>query len=224
MAPWPLDAGGGFEPTGGPRVNQNGTTILFGLRGVRVREVERVAAGGRVVHVLTDDETAAACPACGVFSTRVRQRRTTRPRDLPYGEAALMVRWHKVQYACTEKPCPRKAFTEQIPELPAGARLTGRLRRHVAGQVARGLPVSAACGGLMSWPIGHAAWVEHAEAALPDPAPVTVLGIDETRRGRPVWVHNPDTGTSPDVPLATRVSSEAEQVVGPVGVVDEFLV
>jgi transposase len=44
----------------------------------------------------------------------------------------------------------------------------------------------------MSWPIGHAAWVVHAEAALPDPAPV--LGIDETRRGRPVWVQNPDTG------------------------------
>jgi len=175
-------------------VSQNGTTILFGLRGVRVREVERAAAGGRVVHVVTDDETAAACPGCGVFSTSVRQRRTTRPRDLPYGESALMVRWHKVQYACMENPCPRKAFTEQIPEVPAGARLTGRLRRHVGVRVAHGLPVSTACGGLMSWPIGHAAWVGHAEAALPDPAPVTVLGIDETRRGRPVWVQNPDTG------------------------------
>jgi len=144
--------------------------------------------------VVTDDETAAACPGCGVFSTSVRQRRTTRPRDLPYGESALMVRWHKVQYACMENPCPRKAFTEQIPEVPAGARLTGRLRRHVGVRVAHGLPVSTACGGLMSWPIGHAAWVGHAEAALPDPAPVTVLGIDETRRGRPVWVQNPDTG------------------------------
>ena len=100
----------------------DGTTILFGLRGVRVREVERVADGARVVHVLTDDETAAACPAYGVFSSSVRQRRITRPRDLPYGEERLRVRWHKVQYACREKLCGRKAFTEQIGELPAGAR------------------------------------------------------------------------------------------------------
>jgi hypothetical protein len=88
-----------------------------------------------------------------------------------------------------------RTFTEQIPELPAGARLTGRLRRHDAGRVANGLPVSTACGRLMSWPIGHAAWVVHAAAVLPDPAPVSVLGIDETRRGRPVWAQHPDTGT-----------------------------
>ena len=57
----------------------------------------------------------------------MRQRRRTQPRDLPYGEERLRVRWHKVQYACREKPYEREAFTEQIPELPAGARVTGRL-------------------------------------------------------------------------------------------------
>lgn len=175
-------------------MSQNGTTILFGLPGVRVRGVEHAVDGTRTVHVLTDDETAAACPACGVFSATVRQRRTTRPRDLPYGEAPLTVRWHKTQYFCRERRCPRKAFTEQIAELPAGARVTGRLRRHVAGGVATGLSVSGACQGLMSWPIGHAAWVAHAEERLAAPAPSAVLGIDETRRGRPVWVPDPDTG------------------------------
>ena len=139
----------------GPRVMQDGTTILFGLPGVRVRDVERVAGGGRVVHVLTDDETAAACPRCGVFSTSVRQRRTTRPRDLPYGEERLVVRWLKAQYSCLESWCPRKAFTEQVAELPAGSRVTGRLRRHVAGLVGQGLAVSVAGAGLLSWPIAH---------------------------------------------------------------------
>ena len=62
-----------------------------------MREVEGVGDGARVVHVVTDDVGAAACPACGVFSTRIRQRRTTRPRDLGYGAQALSVRWHKVQ-------------------------------------------------------------------------------------------------------------------------------
>jgi hypothetical protein len=45
-----------------------------------------------------------------------------------------------------------------------------------------------------SWPVVHAAFVEHVRvpmaAALP---PVTVLGINETRRGKPVWVQDPDT-------------------------------
>ena len=36
--------------------------------------------------------------------------------------------------------------------------------------------------------------VRHAEQLLAEPEPVTVPGIDETRRGRPVWVQNPDTG------------------------------
>lgn len=175
-------------------MKQDGTTILFGLRGVRVREVERAVDGARTVHVLTDDETAAACPVCGVLSSRVRQRRTTRPRDLRYGQDQLAVRWHKAQFSCVEKRCPRKAFTEQIPELPAGARITGRLRRHVASQVAAGLAVSGACAELMSWPIAHAAWVQHADRLLAAPAPTAVLGIDETRRGRPVWVQHPDTG------------------------------
>lgn len=48
--------------------------------------------------------------------------------------------------------------------------------------------------GLIGWPISHAAWVVHADAALANPEPVTVLGIDETRRGRPVWVQDPVTG------------------------------
>jgi transposase len=174
------------EPTAeGPRVRQDGTTILFGLPGVRVRHVERDEDGTRVVHVVTDDEGAAACPQCGVFSSTVRQRRRTRPRDPPYGEASLAVRWHKVQYACREKRCPRKAFTEQIAELPAGARLTGRLRRSVAQRIGEGLAVSVAGEGLMSWPIAHAAFVTHAKQLLAEPEPVRVLGIDETRRGRP---------------------------------------
>jgi hypothetical protein len=157
-----------------------------------VREVPRVDDGARIVRVVTDDPAAAACPHCGVISTTVRQRRTTRPRDLPYGDAPVRIRWHKVQYACREPRCPRKAFTERIDEIPARARLTGRLRRPVAGRVADGLAVSTACGRLMSWPIGHAAFVAHADAQLPEPPPVRVLGIDETRRGRPVWRQQAD--------------------------------
>ena len=43
-------------------MKQDGTTILFVLRGARVWEVERVADGSLVVHVLTDDDGAPARP------------------------------------------------------------------------------------------------------------------------------------------------------------------
>ena len=178
-------------------MGQDGTSILFGLRGVKVGGVDRNGGirlrpgvggvGGRVVQVLTDDVSEGACPVCGVLSTSVRQRRAPRPRDLPYGEEALSVRWHKTQWTCRVRACSRTAFTDQVAELPAGARVTGRLRRHVAVRVAGGLRVSVAGGALLSWPISHAAFVGHADALLAEPGPVVVLGIDETRRGRPVW-------------------------------------
>jgi transposase len=179
-------------------VSQNGTSILFGVRGVSVREVVPDEAMGRVVHVVTDDPDAAACPACGVVSTAVRQQRTTRPRDLPQGEEPLVVRWHKKQYACKERLCARKAFTEQIAEVPARARVTGRLRR------AAGVAVGAGAGGTavstvgelfeLGWSTVHDAFAVHADAHLDDvPGPVAVLGIDETRRGRPTWSQDPDT-------------------------------
>ena len=146
----------------------DGTTILFGLPGVEVREVHRVASG-RVAQV-------------------VRQRRSTAPRDLGYGEEPLAVRWHKRQYRCGEEACPRTAFTECIPELPAGARVTGRLRRAAAAVVEGGASVAAAVRAhRVSWPVVHAAYVARADAVLTEPAPVQVLGIDETRRGRPRW-------------------------------------
>lgn len=44
-------------------------------------------------------------------------------------------------------------------QLPAGARVTGRLRRCIAVWVAEGLAVSVAGGALLSWPVNHAAWV-----------------------------------------------------------------
>jgi transposase len=176
-------------------VSSDSTTILFGLPGVRVQKVVRAADGARVVHVVTDDPTAAACPECGVLSISVRQRRMTRPRDLPYGEEPLAVRWHKVQYACRETVCPRRAFTEQIGEVPAGARVTGRLRRHVADRVADGLPVATACAGVLGWSTAHAAFVAAVVEQLPDPEPVAVLGIDETRRGKPRWTQDSQTGT-----------------------------
>ncbi len=49
-------------------------TLLLGLEGLAVARVELDDGGARVVHVVTDDESAAGCPSCGVLSTSVPSR------------------------------------------------------------------------------------------------------------------------------------------------------
>ncbi len=91
------------------------TTLLLDLDGVSVARVERLADKRRRVRLVTADETARACPACGVFATREKGAAVTRPRDLPYGESGLESRRHKRRWWCREAGCPRRSFTEQIP-------------------------------------------------------------------------------------------------------------
>lgn len=172
-------------------------TRLVGVEGLGVERVELDAFGGRVVHLVTADEGAAACPACGVVSTSVKGHTTTRPRDLGYGSRPVRLVWHKRRWRCTEAACPRGSFTESLPAVPARKRLTRRLREAIGagiGELYRCVRVAAAHHGV-SWHTAHGAFVEHAEAPLSRPLPVVeVLGIDETRRGRPVWAKDPITG------------------------------
>ncbi|WP_409467917.1 ISL3 family transposase [Streptomyces sp. HC307] len=175
----------------------NDTTLLLDLDGVSVVRVERLADGTRRVHLATADDRARACPACGVFATRVKGSAVTRPRDLPYGESGLEFRWHKRRWWCREAGCPRRSFTEQIPQLPAGARITMRLRGAAGRRIrdAASTVIQAARDLRLSWPTVMDAFRavarEVTEAPLPE---VKVLGIDETRRGRPRWEQDPATG------------------------------
>ena len=57
-------------------------SLLFGVQGRMVARVESDGSGGRLVQVVNDDETASACPRCGVFSQSPKGRVCTRPRDI----------------------------------------------------------------------------------------------------------------------------------------------
>jgi len=175
---------------------EHGTTLLFGLFGVHVDSVE-LDVGVRVVHAITADEAAAGCPSCGVVSTSVKEHPTTTPKDLPYGETPLEIRWRKTRWRCREPSCSRGSFTEAVDELPSGSRTTGRLRRAMAtaiGDACRSVAEVADAFGV-SWPTAHKAFVEHADQELAEPEPTPVLGIDETRRGRPRWRFDEAIGT-----------------------------
>ncbi|MGI5518740.1 helix-turn-helix domain-containing protein [Streptomyces sp. CA-106131] len=152
----------------------NDTTKLLDLDGLAVERVERLADGTRRVHLVTADETARACPACGTFALRVKGLVRTRPRDLPYGERRLELVWLKRRWYCHEPDCARRSFTEQVPQIPAGTRITTRLRQAAALRVhnAGSTVVQAARDLCISWPTVMSAFRtaagEVTEAELPE--------------------------------------------------------
>ncbi|MDP4510630.1 transposase family protein [Nonomuraea turcica] len=113
-------------------------TLLLDLEGLHVVKVERDHDGHRIVHVVTADESARACPTCGVFSVTAKERVATRPRDLCAGGYPYTLLWHKFRWSCREPLCPRGSFTEQIPQVSAGMRTTARLRRACGRAIADG--------------------------------------------------------------------------------------
>lgn len=172
------------------------TSLLLGLEGLGVRAVSPRADRARVVEVITVDPDASRCPDCGMSSTSVKERTVTSPRDIRYGDDPIVLRWNKTRYRCRNQTCTRATFTEAIPQVPARRRTTTRLRTQMArdiGDAARSV-IEVAGGAGVSWPTAHAAFIAHADAVLGDPAPVRVLGIDETRRGKPRWTRDQASG------------------------------
>ena len=171
--------------------------LLLDLDGLAVASVERLPDGTRRVHLVTAEDGARACPACGVLSSQVKGTARTSPRDLPYGEHGLELVWRKRRWHCREPLCPRKSFTEQVRQVPARARITRRLRDAAGHRVCdAGSTVLQAARDLhLSWPTVMDAFRTAGQEVMEAPLePVEVLGIDETRRGRTQWRQNPDTG------------------------------
>ena len=135
-------------------------SLLFGVEGLRVARVESDGSGGRLVRVVTDGETASACPSCGVFSQSPKGRVCTRPRDIAYGSHGVRVIWSKQRWRCRESAFPRGSFTESLPAVRARWRLTTRLRLVVGFAVAeQGRVVSEAAAHYgVDWSIVHASF------------------------------------------------------------------
>src|SRR5919112_6792159 len=111
------------------------TSVLFGLDDHRVLDVERVA--GRVVRVVIETvEQEGACPACGVLSTRVKERPLVRLRDLPASGQRVQLWCRRRRLVCLEPACSRLSFTQVTAQVPARARLTTRLRHRLADAIA----------------------------------------------------------------------------------------
>src|ERR687889_1052723 len=163
-------------------------SCLLGLEGLAVERVVLTALGVKIVQLVTDDPDAARCPGCRVRSTSGKDWVLTRPRDLPCGGELAVVLWRKRRWRCRTEACPRQSFTEQVAQVPAGMRTTARLRTALAVAVEDGRDQSeVAAAHAVSWPTVQRAVVTHGAVELVEPEPVAVLGMDETRFGRPRW-------------------------------------
>jgi transposase len=164
-------------------------SCLLGLEGLAVERVVRTGLGVKVVQLVTDDPAAARCPGCGVHSTSGKDWVLTRPQDLPCGGEFAVVQWRKRRWRCRIEACPRQSFTEQVAQVPARMRTTTRLRAALAVAVEDGRDQSeVASAHGVSWPTVQRAVVARGAVELVEPEPTAVLGMDETRFGRPRWL------------------------------------
>jgi transposase len=164
-------------------------SCLLGLEGLAVERVVRTELGVKVVQLVTDDPDAACCPVCRARSTSAKDWVLTRPHDLPVGGEFAVVQWRKRRWRCRTAECPRRTFTEQVAQVPAGMRTTTRLRAALAVAVEDGRDqAEVAVAHRVSWPTVQRAVVVHAVVELLEPEPTVVLGMDETRFGRPRWL------------------------------------
>jgi transposase len=121
----------------------------------------------------------------------------TGPRDVQVGPNRPILRWRKRKWLCPSVVCERKVFTESVPGVPARARVTPRAKAAMATAVLEEDRSVAAVAGEYGcgWHTVHDDVITTAEEALDVVlAPVRVLGIDETRRGKAKWEHDPVAG------------------------------
>ncbi|MGA9373586.1 MAG: ISL3 family transposase [Mycobacterium sp.] len=171
---------------------------LLGLDGIVVDSVHvDHDVPTRTVHVRTDPALVGVCPGCRARSSRSKGWVTTRPRDIKIGPDIPRIVWKKRKWLCTNTSCELKSFTESTPSVPPRARVTVRAKAEMALAVLdddRSVKAVAAAYAT-TWNTCHDAVKATADPVLAgEPTRVSVLGIDETRRGKAKWETCPDTG------------------------------
>jgi transposase len=149
------------------------TSALLGIEDeFDVVSVERLDPG-QVKIIIDMQTTAAPCPACGVFTSRVKDRPVRRVRDLPASGQQTRLWWRKRRLLCVEALCPRRSFTQESVAIRPPGRVTERLRARVAEAIAAGnRAVSEVAGEYgVSWPTAHRARIAAGAGGCPSRHP-----------------------------------------------------
>lgn len=80
--------------------------------------LENAAIDAKVVSfTLTSTSLPATCPLCGQRTARLHSYYGRTVADLPWSDRRVRLSLNVRKFRCPEKGCPRKIFTERLPEL-----------------------------------------------------------------------------------------------------------
>jgi transposase len=107
------------------------STPLFPLpEGLEITSVSDTPE--EVVVRVTSHRTTSVCPLCSTPSSAIHSSYRRKPRDLPCVGRPIRLRLSVKKFVCRQVQCPRKIFTERLPDLiEVSSRLTKRLRSAV---------------------------------------------------------------------------------------------
>jgi len=124
----------------------------------------------------------AACPLCQQPSERVHGNYQRTVADLPCAGRNVILALTVRKFVCGTPTCPRKIFTERLPDLVQSyARITNRLRDAlVALGLAASAEVSERLAPLLGMLVSAPTLLRRLRAvACPPPKSVRILGVDD---------------------------------------------
>jgi transposase len=160
----------------------SGTALWFGAP-----EFEVLAVVDDGVELTIEVQTVAApagCPTCGVRA-RSKDRRWVTLRDAPTGDRGVLVRWRKRVFACPDRDCPTRTWTELAALAEPRRVLTARAVAWATDRVTaiEATPASIARAFGVSWSTVWAAIAREAQSRVVAPAEMpapAMIGFDET--------------------------------------------
>lgn len=135
-----------------------------------------------VVLVARPKAMDSCCPCCGRRTRRVHSHYMRRLSDLPWQGRVVEIRLHARRFRCANSQCPRRIFTERLPEtVQPKARRTVRLGE---SQMAIGFAVGGEPGSRLSdrlaMPVSGDTLLRMIRAAgFEPPEAPRVVGIDD---------------------------------------------
>lgn len=140
---------------------------------------------------VTSTRRFAACPLCSTLSRHIHSHYSRSPADLPCTGRSIRLLLSVRKFFCGVPTCPRKIFTERLPQLlEPSSRLTTRLRSTLQ-------QLALICGGrsgqrlaaTLGMPVSDTTLLSSVQlipASTPPAQQVRVIGIDDWswRRGR----------------------------------------
>jgi transposase len=103
------------------------STLLPCIEGIHIKSIANTA--NSIVLHLSAVAPSASCPLCGHVSERIHSHYQRTLADLPWNRVAVRIHLKARKFYCDIPTCPRRIFTEPLPELVARyARKTNRLQ------------------------------------------------------------------------------------------------